>query len=116
MSCARGNSPARVASYRPMQGRGRRHSAAVHQAAPSARSASGRQKDIAVAERQPAAAELVDALHPGKVTSGLFDHCDVVDGLKHPHRQFGLISTPLVGGPLHIMIGISIPSPMLRKS
>lgn len=42
----------------------------------------------------------------GKGTGGLVDHCDVVDGLKNPHRQFGLISTPLVRGPLHIMIGI----------
>jgi gamma-glutamylcyclotransferase (GGCT)/AIG2-like uncharacterized protein YtfP len=42
----------------------------------------------------------------GKGTGGLFDHCDVVDGLKHPHRQFGLISTPLARGQLHIVIGI----------
>jgi hypothetical protein len=33
----------------------------------------------AVAERQSAAAELVDALHAGKVSGGLFDHRDVVD-------------------------------------
>jgi len=46
------------------------------------------QRINAIAERRPAAAELVDALHPGKVTSGPFDHCEVVDGLKHPHQQF----------------------------
>jgi hypothetical protein len=44
------------------------------------------QRVAAVVERQPAAAELVDALHPGKVTGGLFDHRDVVDGVKNPHQ------------------------------
>jgi hypothetical protein len=55
------------------------------------------QRINAVAERQPAAAELVDALHPGKVTSGPFDHCEVVDGLKHPHQQFRAHIDPACG-------------------
>src|SRR6202007_2373690 len=42
----------------------------------------------AVVERQPAAAELVDAPHSGKVAGGLFYHRDVVYGLKHPDQQF----------------------------
>jgi hypothetical protein len=31
---------------------------------------------------------LVDAPRPGKVTGGLFDDSDVVDGLKRPPQQF----------------------------
>ena len=41
--------------------------------------------------------ELVDALHPGKVTGGLFDHRDVVDGVKHPHQQFRAHIDPACG-------------------
>jgi hypothetical protein len=55
------------------------------------------QRINAVVERQPAAAELVDALHPGKVTSAPFDHCEVVDGLKHPHQQFRAHIDPACG-------------------
>jgi hypothetical protein len=64
---------------------------------------------------QPAATELVAALHPGKVTSGPFDHCQVVDGLKDPQQQLPVHIDPLVAGLLYIMIKIRIASPMLRK-
>jgi hypothetical protein len=73
------------------------------------------QRINAVVDRQPAAAELVDALHPGKVTGGPFDHCEVVDGLKHPHQQFRAHIDPACGRVVVHMIKIRIPSPMLRK-
>jgi hypothetical protein len=43
-----------------------------------------------------------------KATGDPFDYCDAAVGLKH--------IDPFVAGLLHIMIGISTASPMLRKS
>ena len=73
------------------------------------------QRINAVAERQPAAAELVDALHPGKVTSGPFDHCEVVDGLKHPHQQFRAHIDPACGRVVVLMIKIRIANANAEK-
>jgi hypothetical protein len=80
MACAVDISFARTASYISMQGIGRRHGAARAPTGGTCLQRIQHKWITAVLERQPAAAELVDALHPGKVTGGLFDHRDVLDG------------------------------------
>jgi hypothetical protein len=41
-----------------------------------------------VVEPQPTVAQRLDALHPGKITGGLFDHRAFGAGFEHPHQQF----------------------------